>query len=60
VKKVCILASVLLLPILSMAATITNAKILDYGIYTEKTVSTAKLSGAPTATRDLVDNIAFT
>ena len=60
-KKMLIVAALLMIPALTMAAvTINTAKIIDYGIYTEKTVGTAKLADAPAPTRDLIDNVVFT
>ena len=48
-----------LLPIITLAQEATSAKILDYGIYTQKTESTVKEANSPTPLRDVINDVKF-
>ena len=58
-KRIFIIAAVFMLPIISLAAEVTSAKITDFGIYSRNTIDTEKLAGAPTGNRANIDGIVF-
>ena len=48
-----------LLPIITLAQEATSAKILDYGIYTQKTESTVNEASTPSTKRDVINDVTF-
>lgn len=60
-KKTLIAVALLLLPLVAAAAEVTGARILDFGVYTNKSVDKTTLSGSETGTRNTFtkDDIKF-